>query len=165
MPLDTATAPPVPPKHGLHSTLRKLGVLLGGFALIFVFALLLVRIPLPMKKAPVPTELTQFERNITAFYHYDLGGFIDSEFLWRIEAAPDTIAEIVQRLKLFQTNAVPTAFYKMSPIGWPDSLPADAGAFQSIGFVGDGRGHDGMHYFLLHDKHQGKAYVWVKYNF
>jgi hypothetical protein len=122
-----------------------------GLVLISAFTMLLVSIPHPMKKASVPTHLTQFEQDIAAFYHYDLGGFIDSEELWRIEASP--------------TNSVPPTFYAMSPIGWPDALPPGGEAFQSTGFVGDDRGHDGMHYFLLHDKQQGKAFVWVKQNF
>ncbi len=153
------------PKGRWRSNLQALALIAVAMVLIIAFSLFLVWLPLPMRKASVPSELTQFTPGITAFYRYDLGGFIDTEYLWRIEAPPTTIAAVAHQLKLLPTNTVPSTFYAMSPIGWPDSLPTDAEAFQSKDFLGDARGQDGVHYFLLHDKRQGKAYVWVKQNF
>ncbi len=102
---------------------------------------------------------------VTAFYRYDRGGFIDHEWLWRIDAKPETVALVVSGLRLRSTNAVPRDFWRMPPHYWPRSMPSDGEAFQSPMFSGDSRGPDGAHYFLVHDKAQSRAFAWVKDNF
>jgi hypothetical protein len=102
---------------------------------------------------------------VTAFYRYDLGGFIDHEWLWRIDAKPEAVALVVSSLGLRSTNAVPRDFWRMPPHYWPRSMPANGEAFQSPMFSADSRGPDGAHYFLIHDKTHNQAFVWVKDNF
>jgi hypothetical protein len=102
---------------------------------------------------------------VTAFYRYDRGGFVDHEWLWRIDAKPEGMAMVVSGLGLRSTNTVPQGFWRMSPHYWPRSMPAGGEAFQSPMFSGEGRGPDGAHYFLLHDKAQSRAFIWVKDNF
>jgi hypothetical protein len=102
---------------------------------------------------------------VTAFYRYDCGGFIDHVWLWRIDAKPEGMALVVSGLGLRSTNTVPRHFWRKPPHYWPRSMPAGGEAFQSPMFSGDSRGPDGMHYFLVHDKTQNRAFVWVKNNF
>ena len=102
---------------------------------------------------------------VTAFYRYDRGGFIDHEWLWRIDATPEAMALVVSGLRLQSTNAVPRDFWRMPPHYWPRSMPTGGEVFQSPMFSGDSRGPDGAHYFMLHDKAQSRAFVWVKDNF
>ena len=102
---------------------------------------------------------------VTAFYRYDRGGFIDQEWLWRLDAKPEGMAMVVSGLGLRSTNQVPQSFWRMSPHYWPRSMPAGGEAFQSPMFTADSRGADGAHYLLVHDKAQGRAFVWVKDNF
>ena len=102
---------------------------------------------------------------VTAFYRYDHGGFIDHEWLWRIDATPEAMALVVSGLGLHSTNAVPRDFWRMPPHYWPRAMPAGGVAFQSSMFSEDTRGPDGAHYFLVHDKTQSRAFVWVKDNF
>ncbi len=102
---------------------------------------------------------------VTAFYHYTLGGQIDWQYLWRIDAPPDAIAQIVTDFRLRPAEAVPDAFWHMPPHYWPRSLPPGAAAWQSRWFTATERGADGQHYFLLHDPAQNRAYVWVHENF
>ena len=102
---------------------------------------------------------------VTAFYRYDRGGFIDHEWLWRIDATPEAMALVVSGLGLHSTNAVPRDFWRMPPHYWPRAMPAGGVAFQSSMFSEDTRGPDGAHYFLVHDKTQSRAFVWVKDNF
>ncbi len=102
---------------------------------------------------------------ISAFYSYDLGGLIDHEWLWRIDAKPDVIALVVRNFGMLNADAVPQEFWRMPPHYWPRSMPAGGAAFQSPMFPIDSRGQDGAHYFLLHDKAQGRAFVWFKDNF
>jgi hypothetical protein len=149
----------------LKFTIACVSVLIVALVTIFVLLSAYAKIPKPMKATALPSELSTFGQTVASFHHYDLGGFIDSEYLWRFDTDTKTLASITRQLQLSPTNTVPSAFYDMSVIGWPDSLPANAEAFQSRGFLGDARGQDGMHYFLLHDKQKGHAYVWVKNNF
>ena len=102
---------------------------------------------------------------VAAFYRYDLGGFIDHEWLWRLDASPRDMSLVVGRLGGRSAGTVPPRFWKMPPHYWPRSMPADGEAFQSPMFSADSRGSDGVHYFLLHDKTRGRAFVWVKDNF
>lgn len=98
-------------------------------------------------------------------YVYSLGGFIDDEYLWRIDANPEVIASIVHELNLGQSKNVPCAFWQMPPYYWPRSLSANMMAYKSPDFPDKGRGDDGKYYFLLHDKSNNRAYVWYKRNF
>jgi hypothetical protein len=100
-----------------------------------------------------------------AFYDYDLGGFIDREYLWRIDGPPAVVAALVAGLGLAPAPAVPEAFWRMPPADWPGAMPADGEAFASPDFTAEGRGRDGLHYFLVHDRRAGRAFVWVKDNF
>lgn len=102
---------------------------------------------------------------VTAFYYYNLGGLIDWQYLWRIDAPPDAIAQIVTALRLRPAVAVPDAFWRMPPHYWPRSLPPGAAAWQSRWFTATERGADGLHYFLVHDPARNRAYVWVHENF
>ena len=100
-----------------------------------------------------------------SFYRYDLGGFIDSEWLWRIDARPELVARVITAFGLQGTKKVPAAFWRMPPHYWPRTMTPSAAAFRSPQFSAVNRGPDGSHYFLLHDKAQNRAFVWVKDNF
>ncbi|HSF33085.1 MAG TPA: hypothetical protein VLK82_21775 [Candidatus Tectomicrobia bacterium] len=102
---------------------------------------------------------------LEAFYRYDRGGFIDHEWLWRIDAKPDVVALVVSGLRLQRTDAVLPQFWRMPPHYWPRTMPPEGEAFQSPAFSADSRGRDGEHYFLVHDKTEESAFVWVKSNF
>jgi hypothetical protein len=146
-------------------------VAIGAGAALFAFiGLVYARyVDRPARPEQLPVELTHAlgtnASRVTAFYRYDLGGFIDHQWLWRIDAKPDAVALIITGLSLQSTNAVPQRFWRMPPHYWPRSMPPGAEAFQSQSFFADRRGHDGAHYFLLHDKTQQRAFVWFKSNF
>ena len=75
------------------------------------------------------------------------------------------MSRVVGSFGLRSAGTVPPGFWKMPPHYWPRSMPADGEAFESPMFSADSRGHDGTHFFLVHDKAQGRAFVWVKENF
>lgn len=142
----------------------------GSVALIAFAGLVYTRyVDAPARPDPLPSELSAAlgpsAARVAAFYHYDLGGFIDREWLWRIDAKPEVVALVVSALALRTTGDVPAAFWHMPPHYWPRSMPAGAEAFRSRDFSGDARGPDGVHYFLLHDKMADTAFVWLKNNF
>lgn len=151
------------------SSTRWMAIALGSGGLAFLGLVALRHLDWPAQPDDLPRELRESlgveGAQAVAFYIYDLGGFIDREWLWRIDAKADLIAQVVAGLKLRRTDAVPPAFWRMAPHYWPRSLPAGAEAFHSQGFVADGRGQDGPHYFLLYDKTRQRAFVWFKNNF
>jgi hypothetical protein len=73
--------------------------------------------------------------HVGAFYLHDLGGFIDSQSLWRIDAKPDVVELVIKELDLQSTQTVPQQFWRMPPYYWPRSRSASAEAFQSRCFL------------------------------
>lgn len=145
------------------------GVAVGAACLAFLSLVYARHVDRPARPEQLPPELIYAlgtnASGVAAFYRYDLGGFIDHEWLWRIDANPDSVALVVSSLKLQSTNAVPPQFWRMPPHYWPRSMPPGSEAFQSSAFSANSRGPDGEHYFLVHDKSQDKAFVWLKSNF
>jgi len=156
------------PRRTVRST-RWVGRAACATFLAFIGLVYARHADVPACSDPLPSELTHAlgtsASRVTSFYRYDLGGFFDHEWLWRIDAEPDVMALVVSGLGLQSTHAVSERFWKMPPQYWPRSMPAGAEAFQSAAFSADGRGPDGPHYFLLHDKTRERGFVWFKHNF
>lgn len=142
-----------------------LGLTLTG-AIVFASAIFRDKYARP---EPLPADLVRMLGNkanqIRAFYRYDRGGFIDHEWLWRIDGTPEAIATLTEAMELEPAGTVPAQFWQMPPDYWPRAMPANGEAFKSQMFSADDRGPDGNHYFLVHDKAQGRAFVWEKANF
>lgn len=157
--------------HSRRTARSSLWVGIGVCAAFFVFIGVVVArfVDRPAHPEALPPQLAHILGTnaslVTAFYRYDRGGFIDHEWLWRIDATPEAMALLVSGLGLRSTNAVPRDFWRMPPHYWPRSMPPGGEAFQSPMFEGESRGQDGSHYFLVHDKTQSRAFVWVKDNF
>src|SRR5574341_93581 len=145
------------------------GVAVGAAFLAFLSLVYARHVDWPAHPGQLPPELIDAlgtnAPGVAAFYRYDLGGFIDHEWLWRIDAKPDAVGLVVSGLGLRSTDAVPPQFWRMPPHYWPRSMPPSAEAFHSSAFSTDSRGPDGEHYFLVHDKTQDRAFVWLKSNF
>jgi hypothetical protein len=144
--------------------------IVAGAAFLALLSLMYARyVDWPARPEPLPPALSSgldtHVSGVAAFYRYDLGGFIDREWLWRIDAKPDVVALVVGGLRLRSVRAVPPQFWRMPPHYWPRSLPPGAEAFCSSAFSAYNRGPDGEHYLLVHDKTQARAFVWVKSNF
>lgn len=112
-------------------------------------------------------ELAKVENGrVEQFHTYDLGGYLDTERLFRFKAAPAVVAGLtrVMELEAVPAGNVPPAFWRKPPHWWP-GRPAPGGRyFKSFDFHPDRRGPDGRHYFVVQDP-AGWVYVWVKDNF
>jgi hypothetical protein len=151
------------------SATRRVALIASG---VFITILVIVysrHADWPARADPLPPQLADIlgtnGSRVVAFYRYDRGGFIDHEWLWRVDTDSNMVELMVTKLDLQPTNTVPRQFWRLPPFYWPRSMPADAVAFQSRLFWGDQRGPDGSHYFLLHDRQRKRAFVWVKDNF
>lgn len=138
-------------------------VLVVGVVALFGFALRIDLFALP--DAPPRDLKVVLAKREARCYVYTLGGFIDMEYLWRIDASPEVIASVVSQLTLKKSKSVPAAFWQMPPYYWPRSPSTNMAIYKSSGFPLEGRGDDGEYYFLLHDKSTNRAYVWYKSNF
>lgn len=147
---------------------RHMRRVLAGVALCLVSLVATRYVDWPERPDDIPIALSQAvgsTSGITAFHAYDLGGFIDREWLWRFEATDDALARVTSSLRLHPTATVPDQFWRMPPYYWPRSLPTDAQVYQSEAFTADGRGRDGQHFLLVYDRHRRRVFVWFKDNF
>jgi hypothetical protein len=103
--------------------------------------------------------------HLPAIYVYDLGGFIDREWLWRLDGDAGSVARVASVLSLERVAEVPPRFWTMPPYYWPRAMPEGAVAYSSRSFDAVNRGQDGSYYFLVHDARANRAYVWYKFNF
>lgn len=101
----------------------------------------------------------------TKFYSYSLGGYLDQEYLWRIDGDRVAIEAAISGLGLQRADSIPTEFWRFRPYYWPKKRPSGAVGYRSQLFEASQRGHDGIHYFAVHDPASNRAYVWVKDNF
>lgn len=150
---------------GLRRGLRIAGLAATVGAVAFVHVR---HVDWPAEPDPLPPILrdalgSDAER-IGAFYETDLGGFLDRELLWRIEAEEAVLDRLVERLALVPIADAPAAFFAMPPRNWPRAMPAGGEARASAGFRSGSRGGDGDHFLLVRDR-AGHAFVWVKRNF
>ena len=156
------------PRRTVRST-RWVGSAMAVAGLVFTGLVYARHVDWPARPDPLPTPLAEVLGGevvrVESLYLYDLGGFIDHEWLWRIDAASELVALAVSRLGLEPTTAVPPRFWRMAPHYWPRAMPDGGEAFKSARFPADGRGPDGEHFFLVHDRRQGRAFVWLKSNF
>jgi len=131
--------------------------------------LIAVFVDWPARQASIPPELLDAaggtRASITRFSSYRLPSFIDSEELWRIDAAPDHLQSIAIKLRMGPCAAAPARFWGMPPYYWPTKLPDGATLFCTPAFPGENRGPDGDHYFMLLDVRRARASVWYKNNF
>jgi len=99
------------------------------------------------------------------FHSYSLSQFIDSEWLWRIDARPEVLETIASERGMLPSDTVPARFWRMPPYYWPRSLPAGARLYSTPSFPAAGRGRDGDHFFMLIDTRRDRGFVWFKNNF
>ena len=99
------------------------------------------------------------------FYSYSLGGYIDKEYLWRIDATLAEVNAVISELGLQRATEVPREFWRFRPYYWPKKSFTGALAYRSQRFEASNRGPDGLHFYVVHDPSKGQAFAWVKDSF
>lgn len=134
----------------------------GAFLMAFVAILAATLVDWPVWPDAVPRPLLEATGGhpgvIERFHSYDMGGFIDHDWVWRIDARPEVLHAMVPKLGLDKVASAPPDFWLMPPYYWPRSLPPGAELYSTPGFS---RGA-GDQYFMLIDARRGLAVVWVK---
>lgn len=104
---------------------------------------------------------------ITNIYAYDLGGFIDHQYLWKFTTNDPDSRNILKALKVHPLpgQKVPSLFFHMPPSWWSSKALPNAVFYASQGFDFNQRGDDGVYYCVMHDTAGDTFYIWQKWNF
>jgi len=147
------------PKDGRIAKQRLCGVF---FLIAFVALSVATFADWPVWPDAVPGPLLQTaagdHSGIKTFHTYYLGGFIDRDWLWRIDARPEVLQTVASKLGLSPVQTAPEGFWQMPPYYWPRSLPPGAKVYSTPGFSHGA----GVQYCMLVDPNRGTAVVWVK---
>jgi hypothetical protein len=127
----------------------------------------------PASPDPVPYEVKQATTGRAGLVEradvYECwGGFIDSQYLWRVEIDPELIPAVLRQFELKELKAagdVPSSFWRQWPYWWRPPRTGAARYFISPRFEGNARGDDGSHYLMAYDEAHRVLYVWHKNNF
>jgi hypothetical protein len=96
-----------------------------------------------------------------------LRNFLDSEYVWRqqfpYEKLPDLVAS--GEFESIERGAVTPNFFAAFPYHWRPAMGPNCEFYATTEFDPDGRGPDGEHFYLMHDRDRGLLYVWYKDNF
>jgi hypothetical protein len=134
----------------------------GAFLVAFVALLGATLVDLPVWSDPVPDRLLQATGGhrdvIRRFHSYYMGGFIDHDWVWRIDAKPEDLYAIASKLDLNKVDEAPPGFWLMPPYYWPRTSPPGAQLYSTPRFSHGA----GDQYFMLVDPQRGLAVVWVK---
>jgi hypothetical protein len=98
---------------------------------------------------------------------YNLGGFMDREYVWRLTLSAEQVDKIVPEYRLMPVLAdkVPTTCWEAFPYWWRPTPNADCRYWSTANFPATGRGPDGDYYFVMYDSQNRWFYVWLKSNF
>lgn len=96
-----------------------------------------------------------------------LESFIDSEYVWRQPFPYEKLPELVANgaFESIEPAAVSPNFFAAFPYLWRPAMGPNCEFYATTEFDPDGRGPDGEHYYLMHDRDRGLLYVWYKDNF
>lgn len=96
---------------------------------------------------------------------YDLGGFLDSAFLIRIDASPSTITALGKAIGK-QTNSSPgKTFFSFAPYWWPRKMPAGGKVYRTLDQPFSTYPGDGTFYTMLVDRTDTRAWIHVFHGF
>ena len=162
-----------PAKKFLKSFNKKQLIYLAVAYLMFVTAVFILRLidlpPLSIKRK-VAIEYTIEQSGIPVYEvkKYDLGGFIDREYLWKGRVESHDWQNMINKLNLGEIQRieeVPRRFFRMPPYWWNASKKGEVKFYKSEYFRPHQRGGDGVHYLCMYDEESHFLYVWIKDNF
>jgi hypothetical protein len=121
--------------------------------------------------ASYPSDVQQMARlangNVSDAKVYNLGGFMDTEHVWRQTLSAEQVDRIFPeyRLQPVPVDKVPRTFWKSFPYWWRPRADANCRYWSTADFPATERGPDGNHYFAMYDSQKQWFYVWLKSNF
>ena len=101
----------------------------------------------------------------TKVYVYDLGGFLDSAFLVRIDASPSTLTALGKAIGKQTKSSPGAAFFSFAPYWWPKQMPAGGKVYRTVDQPFSTYPGDGTFYTMLIDPTGTRAWIHVFHGF
>jgi hypothetical protein len=154
-----------------HSVSR--GKLLAiGAAVVNIIALgggLLRFMDIPSFTDPLPGDIVDMlpkgADKPTKVNVYELGGFLDSTYLVRIDAPPATLTALGRKIGKSSTMSPGALFFSFAPYWWPKSMPAGGKVYRTLDQPFSTYPGDGTFYTMLVDPMWTRAWIHVFHGF
>ena len=96
---------------------------------------------------------------------YELGGFLDSAYLVRIDAPPATLAALGRKIGKSSTKSPGAMFFSFAPYWWPKSMPAGGKVYRTVDQAFTTYPGDGEFLTMLVDPSGSRAWIHVFHGF
>ena len=96
---------------------------------------------------------------------YELGGFLDSAYLVRIDAPPATLAALGRKIGKSSTKSPGAKFFSFAPYWWPKSMPAGGKVYRTVDQAFTTYPGDGEFLTMLVDPSGSRAWIHVFHGF
>jgi hypothetical protein len=96
---------------------------------------------------------------------YELGGFLDSAYLARIDANPSTLTALGKAIGKQTTASPGRTFFSFAPYWWPKSMPAGGKVYRTLDQPFSTYPGDGTYYTMLIDPTGTRAWIHVFHGF
>ena len=96
---------------------------------------------------------------------YDLGGFLDSAYLVRIDAPPSTLRALGRKIGKSSTKSPGEKFFSFAPYWWPKSMPKGGKVYRTVEEEFTTYPGDGEFLTMLVDPSGSRAWIHVFHGF
>ena len=156
----------------LGHSLSRGKVLAIGAAVVNVIALgggLLRHLDIPAFTDPLPSDISEMlpkgTDKPTKVNVYELGGFLDSAYLVRIDAPPATLTALGRKIGKSSTKSPGGKFFGFPPYWWPKSMPKGGKVYRTVEEEFTTYPGDGEFLTMLVDPSGSRAWIHVFHGF
>jgi len=96
---------------------------------------------------------------------YELGGFLDTAYLMRIDAPQATLTALGHKIGMSSTKSPGAKFFSFAPYWWPKSMPKGSKVFRTLDQPFSTYPGDGTYYTMLVDASGTRAWIHVFHGF
>lgn len=96
---------------------------------------------------------------------YELGGFIDTAYLVRIDAPQATVAALGRKIGKSSTKSPGAMFFSFTPYWWPKNMPKGGKVYCTVDQEFSTYPGDGTYYTMLVDASGSRAWIHVFHGF
>jgi hypothetical protein len=96
---------------------------------------------------------------------YELGGFLDTAYLVRIDAPQVTLTALGRKIGKSSTKSPGALFFSFAPYWWPKSMPKGGKVFRTLDQPFSTYPGDGTYYTMLVDASGTRAWIHVFHGF
>lgn len=96
---------------------------------------------------------------------YELGGFLDSAYLVRIDAPPATLAALGSKIGKVSTSSPGRKFFTFAPYWWPKAMPQGGKVYRTVDQEFTTYPGDGEFFTMLVDPSGSRAWIHVFHGF